>query len=1199
MQKIRALYHFAACAVKWSAVFAVSHLTVRHLGLPDSRTIPLALAAGSAVVIGEHLLKTSKNRAAHPQNNRPASRKASRRPALPRHPFLMLLAAPGSSIPPSVTQDPAWFALPHEDAADLTSENAGGSDCWRPVLKQLSTGRHADPLLGTAIILDAGHLLQSTPAKILREAAGIRERLLLINRAAGKNPPVYLVVDNLDVLYGLRSLVLATPAGRLAQPLGALVRSNLEEGCAAFAKAVHAEALADLLDAADLTSSSPDAAVLAAGMQAPAEFKRLETPLVRFAEELFDHPAFTDRFPSKHPGVADLQPEPVDAVPSAPCPGGIFYTASCPGAVTLPPLLGNLATFSEVSEPQPDSPSWFTRDLFSLILPADSARKKTAISVKRAGIKFTAAAGWLAAACLALSGLITWSFLENRQTLLRLSLGSPIPESAEELGDYLNLAAIARDLSSTFSPARFGLAQTRDVADELQRRYVESYYDLKTIPAIESLQESVFAAAGHADPAVIGNTLLMLIILREGITGGEISAGDPDSFAPLQAIAEAKGLVSRSDLHLLAVFSDWAGDRDWLGDAHSAIRQLEENLLDNAHRGNPTWLSAWLAGIPGLEEVRLDGIFEGSSHRPGPGVVIPAAFGRDGYRVAAGLMGKVAESGDTDRRRRHLRHYRRQALEAWRRAATELFAGERECVAAADVRDGIHRAVRREDPLARFAALACRHLLPMLDPDDRDAEPDLLWLAEYARLAGRIDGDISAPALRQADALAKSPPGEIPAAAGRFGAMAARFSQTIRDLAGDLAGDNRENRFASYNPDRGGNQCQTRGAWVSIPGSGANSVGVLSAEDDWENLLVQLKKIGLASQDASENLDQVRKFFTLRRENSAGAPGSPTADFPLSGAEFYANRLHRHLREFSGSGGWDGLSPLSSLRRFQRLLVRLAALSLDSIWRDTVYNPVRLTSGGEALRRERMLGAGGLLEKFLTGPAAGFWDWEEGKIVNARGDGTEFHFSPGFLDYCNIILAQSRAEIPESIPLLFRVDSVQVDPGARERPEAVEFFLTGAAANSSGPAPADKRSGEAGAKQSFSHRNYPKAHQFNLSPQVVDSNPACQAGLRIKFRSSQAEAVFEGADGVRRFIELFSRKTAWVRPEAFGLEGEAILKKLRVSGVKINGEITGAEEFLRLPRTTLPDLPERIIHMPNAAVDSPSPDGVFVKKVSY
>ncbi len=1194
MQKLRALYHFAACAGKWSAVFAASHLTIRHLGLPDTRTIPLALAAGSAVIIGKQIYKTGKNQPGHYPTNHPPSRKTTARTALPRHPFLLLLNPPDSAPPPSLTRDPTWFAAPNETTADYAAEASGADDRWRHFLEQLSGGRSADFFFGTAIILDTSRLLHSTPATLLRDAAGIRERLLDLHRAAGKNPPVYLVVDNLDILYGLRSLILATPARRLAQPLGAISDPNLENRPIAIVKAAHAEALVDLLDNATSTPSLDPAAV-AASLQAPDEFKRLEVPLTRFAEVLFDHSTLSESLRLEYRYLGNDDTEPRDEIPPAPRLGGLFFTASCPGAVTLPPLLGELAGFLEAPEPQPDSTSWFARDLFAHTLPADAARKKGKITATRARTKFPAAVGWLTAACLVLSGLLTWSFLENRQALLRLSAGSPAPESAEELGDYLNLAASARALSSSFVPAHFGLSQTRELADEMQRRYVESYYDLKTIPAIESLQDSVIAATDHADPAVIGNTLLMLIILRESIIGGEGPGGDEAS-DPLLAIAETKGLIARNDLRQLAAFSDWAGDRTWLGDAHVALRRLEANLLDNANRGDPSWLCAWLAGIPGLEEARLDSIFEGNGQRTGPKTAIPAAFCRDGFQIVAGLMARMAEPGENDRRRRYLSRYKRQALEVWRQAATELFAGGREFIADADLREGIQQAVRRDDPAARFAALACRHLLPMMEATEAETEPDFLWLAEYARLSGLAGANPSSPASRLAEDEQKAHHGESLALAAGFGAMAARFSQTIRNLTGEIGEEIWPSRFASFDQGRNANPRPARATGRFLKAPDPNFGSELAVEEDWKNWLVQLKRVGLASHNGSENLAQIRKMFAGWREHAAAA-GTAADDIPLSGAEFFANRLHRHLREYSGSGGWDGLSPLSSLRRFRHLLMRQAALSLDSLWRDSVYNPLRLTSGSDAVRRERLLGVGGLLEKFLTGPAAGFWDWEEGRIVNARGEGTEFLFSPVFLDYCNAVLARSREEIPESCAMLFRVDSVQVDPGARERPEAVEFFLSGVTGNSAGKLPADKRSSDAGSEQSFIHRNYPKAHQFNISPVVLDANPACRAGLRVKFRSCQAEAVFEGVEGVKRFIELFSREGAMLRPEAFGLEGGMLLKKLRVSGVKINGEISGGDEFLRLPRTSWPTPPERIISVANP--DAAFPDKVFGKKIVY
>ncbi len=1187
MNPTHALGNLALGTIQWSATFALSHLAVRQLGLPDSRSLPLALAAGTAWITFQGLRKPGQNSAPRGKEKKTRSgpNRRHNRFSPPRQPFLLTLADPDSALPPPDTGGAVGLSLPYSPDPAM-NERWNGEENWRRLLDWLAGKQTADLLLGLVVVLDSGRLLQASASTLLRDAGVLKEKLTGLNRVLGKSPPVYLLADNLDLLYGLRSLTSVLSPSRLAAPLGAWFNPDRDRNPAAAAKTAHAKALESLRQAAAVTPHSPPASTLAALLQAPDEFKRLEAPLTRFAAELFGNGG-EPRNRSHRKSFLDEEEEDTqrdDANAAPPRFGGLFFTASGPGAVTLPPQLGELAGILEATEPAPGSDPWFTQALFSRDLVADAKRQSSAAKPKSARRTSAAGAGglaWFTAAGLVFCLVLGCLFLKDRQQLLTLSENARAPESAEELGDYLNLARKAREHAGSFLAARFGLGQTRELAEVIQRRYVESYYDLKTIPAIASLQESVLAAADHTDPAVIGNTLLMLIILRDGIMGGDNAADPGDISTPLHAIAEAKGLLNRDDLRQLFAFSAWSGDRAWLVDANSAIQQLLERLVHSANRGDPAWLGEWLGGIPGLREVQLDKLLDSPRPKDANPVTVPAAYSQDGYRVAAAIMDKLGAAAGEEIRRQYLRRYRDIALEAWRLAAAELLQGGRESIADPDLRERIRQAVRQDDPAARFAALASRHLLPMFDLDAEEDEPDFLWLAEYARLSGLTAANPSAQALPQTVAPQSRERRENLAAAGSFTAMAARFSSAIRGLTGDSTEEAWLRQFAGLNLDQKPNPGPGPYAdQANADQADARLFAGPERDDAWANWRGQLKRVGLVSQDPAENLSHIRKLFAWRREQA-----EPAADLPLTGAELQARRLHRHLREYSGSGRWDFLSPLASQRRLGQLLTRLAALTLEAVWRDTVYNPLRLTAGNESSRQERMTGAGGLLEKFLTGPAAGFWDWEDGHLVNASRDGLTFMFAPAFLAYCNEILSRSREPLPPTCDLVFKIDSVNVDPGARERPEAVEFFLSGVGGEKTKGNPGgDPRRPNGGTEQTFTHRNFPKAHPFSLSPEALLANPACRAGVRIQFRSCQIEAVFTGAEGVRRFIGLFSQRGAVLRPDAFGLDGGMLLKKLRVSGVMVNGEILGGEEFLSLPHQPLPDLPERIISPPPAGV---------------
>ncbi|MCC8190328.1 MAG: type VI secretion system protein, partial [Planctomycetes bacterium] len=162
----------------------------------------------------------------------------------------------------------------HLTKANLWLDLANGlekttDERWADLLERFT--RHHRPS-AVAVWLDAAALVTAPPSGIAGLAAIVRDRLDTLAESLRSRPPVTLIVDGLDRLYGLSSLLNHLAPEVLAEPLG-LTRPAVATTPAAFVSLALTEARRRL------TTLSADP-LRPAGLQAPAEFSRLERPLV-------------------------------------------------------------------------------------------------------------------------------------------------------------------------------------------------------------------------------------------------------------------------------------------------------------------------------------------------------------------------------------------------------------------------------------------------------------------------------------------------------------------------------------------------------------------------------------------------------------------------------------------------------------------------------------------------------------------------------------------------------------------------------------------------------------------------------------------------------------------------------------------------------------------------------------------------------
>ncbi|MDR1744668.1 MAG: hypothetical protein LBS30_02830, partial [Planctomycetota bacterium] len=717
MTTLRFLLNTCVNAILWAVLFLACRFAVWGMDGPAWWTIPLALGLGFAWLAGSRLRGVVRDlrgerTAVAGENANPQQlarmRRAWKQGRGLRHAglfqpvpiwYLCLEQAPTRSggmldtVDAADRQSPAgdeefsWGRGPNALWLDFPDAWAEGDDYrWNAFLRLLKT--HDAPLAGIAMTVEADHLLLDDPAGLRKSAALLRHRLERLRLLRRETVPVYLVVNRLDCLYGMRSLVTELGRERLGRPLGAVRRER--ESAEDLARRV--------VDAcgADLTRLPPrhEAAV-----QAPAELERLRGPLAHFCSQLF--------------AGADSPLR------------GIYLASSAPGGGTIPPLMVELPTFRELREDPLAGESWFLRSLLREGIPGDVHAARRAVGGGRR--RLSPGLTGLAAGSLVLCSLLTWSFLENQAVLLSARGRAAPPESADSLGPFLDLAEQTRLRAGSWRLPRFGMVEADLLADELQRRYTESYFDLKTVPGVEYIQEAALASVRSGDPREIGNSLLLLAATRAGLSRNLDGAGEaPASERFLHELVGDLRLAGPEDVRQFETYFDWAGAQEWMPETRDALAAFERHILDNARGGDlSSWLPSWIESLPGLDGVDAERVWEPV---PVPPIRVGGAWTAKGYRIARGLLEAVVP--ESDRREAFLAEYRRSAVRHWRQAADRLWNSFQRRIRDDDLPELVRAASRLDDPASRFVALLQTHLLPMHDDanDGTGGAADAEWL---------------------------------------------------------------------------------------------------------------------------------------------------------------------------------------------------------------------------------------------------------------------------------------------------------------------------------------------------------------------------------------------------------------------------------------------------------------------------------------
>ncbi len=560
---------------------------------------------------------------------------------------------------------------------------------------------------GVLVQLSAAWFAEADDDALRKKARLLGSRLADLRRAADARVPVFLLIDGIDRLYGWRTLAGMLPRERLARPLGGFCGGSVDR----------------LLDSvADEAARLVCAAVLPGGASRFVSPARLQAApeLLRVVNRLR---VFTKRLAGEG-GFGGGAPE------------GMFFCSSLPGLPGVPPF-AVAPSFVPAGEEETAAGSLFLEDFVERILPsalrrrADRTGGTEGHARRRRGVLFHAAAA-VALASLLLCGMLTSSFAQARGVLLSAAGAAAHPRHPDDLAAYLRLAETAEGKSAGRLLPRFGMVEDAVLADELKARFTEGYFDLKTVPGIDRLQNAALDAVRTGSPQALGNALLMLVLVVDRLDAALGRQTMPEDRRMLLTDAGiALALTDEEEMRQLGAFFRWAGARDWMPEVRDGLARFVRHILRADALGSwmPAWAGAVLRSVDGGAE-------EENTDEPGVEWSWRAQAVADELAAATehAAASELTPPAGLPKFRDAVRgEYRRRALAAWTGAAAALWNAVPRGIPDAEIPGRLREAAAGRDPALRFAARAGENLFPLFDPlfDENGGgalPPEIRWL---------------------------------------------------------------------------------------------------------------------------------------------------------------------------------------------------------------------------------------------------------------------------------------------------------------------------------------------------------------------------------------------------------------------------------------------------------------------------------------
>ena len=504
------------------------------------------------------------------------------------------------------------YAIPIDEGRDKEE--------WQRFLSLLTKFRKKEPLNGLVVSIAADKLIDSDPEALESSGKSIRRRIDELMRVLGSKFPVYVLVTKSDLIQGMTQFCNRISEKGYDQAMGALNHS-LSKDIAEFTGRTLHSVSERLKDLRLILFHKPESKGSEANLLLfPNEFEKLRPGLSAFVRGAFQENPYQE----------------------TPILRGLFFSSGKQEGTPYSHFLKELGLIEQKEVLPGTDKGLFLHDFFSKILPSDRglfAPTQRTVEWSRL-TRNMGLTSWVAI-CIAICGLLSFSFVKNLKTLRGVSkefakpsiLQGEILEDTITMDRFREAVMSVEEQNRSWWIPRLGLTESRDVEVQLKEKYCNQFQSGFLTSFDKQISETMTRFSAATPDETLGKyaahlvrriNLLRLRIIGEGL---ERLKSRPQPSYDNVVLGTGQNLipeVSQKLTDLYLYFLIWRQDKTGMNQEMNHLQTWLKHIL-TFEGVTLNWLINWVNSDPSFSPVTLAD-FWGSSLKIGEYVSVPPCF---------------------------------------------------------------------------------------------------------------------------------------------------------------------------------------------------------------------------------------------------------------------------------------------------------------------------------------------------------------------------------------------------------------------------------------------------------------------------------------------------------------------------------------------------------------------------------------------
>jgi type VI secretion system protein ImpL len=518
------------------------------------------------------------------------------------------------------------YAIPIDEGRD--------KDEWQKFLSLLIRFRKKEPLNGLVVTVAADKLMDSA-SELETTGKSIRRRIDELMRVLGARFPVYVLVTKCDLIQGMTQFCDQISEKGHDQAMGVL-NHTLSKDIAEFTRGIMHTMGERLKDLRLLVFHKPESKGPDPGLVLfPEEFEKIQPGLTAFIQGAFQENPYQE----------------------TPILRGLFFSSGKQQGSPYSHFLRELGLIEEKEVLPGTDKGLFLHDLFSKILPGDRklfapTQQKLEWSRLTRNMGLTS---WVAI-CIAICGLLSFSFVKNLKTLRDFSreFSSPPVLQGELLADTMTMDRFRKAVSKTEKQnsswwvPRLGLTASRDIEGKLKQKFCNLYSSGFLTSNDKKMAEAMTHFSGATSEEILGNHIAHLVkrinLLRariqgEGLEGLQSLPQPSYDGILLGADQNLMPEISKKLTNLYLYFLTWRQDKTNLNQEMTHLQTWLKHIL-TLKGATLKWLVGWVNSDPSSSPVIMAD-FWGGAPAKAEDAGVPFAFTVQGKEQIDGFLKEI------------------------------------------------------------------------------------------------------------------------------------------------------------------------------------------------------------------------------------------------------------------------------------------------------------------------------------------------------------------------------------------------------------------------------------------------------------------------------------------------------------------------------------------------------------------------------